>query len=397
MPICRQLDMMVGDGVILQADLNQTWAVNCFRFLRYCAAQGLCTIIASNYGASATGEDYHDGSNPLGENAFIVAAWNAGTGQDFYVLFQWANTDSFGAAPGAPGLIDAGTGDGVGFQMAVRDDGGNPWAGTQNDDGADTKGATPGVGPVWAGGPSTVRVFPRSNATGGAHVGGAQNCVRLINHGSARTRGHFVANENTILMIHDATNAGAGNDSIYSYHIAMGRYTPVSHLTSLLTTPYFMLQTEGTDNGFWSLGSSTLYGDAAGTLSRQGGVVALPVNDTMACTLSTPSAGQTSTFYQPNNLISPNTFEPTPISIFAHESGKTAGPNGTGDFGLCGFPDIEIVSAIYNSDNHQTNATGDIAYIGDNIIATRKHAISWDAGAAPGTQTQREGRQSFTA
>lgn len=397
MPIARQLDMMVGDGVIIAPTQNQIWAVNVFRFIRYCATNGLCTVIASNFGASATGEDYHDGANPLGENAWIVAAWNTGIGQDFYVMFQWADAVTWGTAPGNPGLIDASTFDGIGIQMAVRDDGGNPWAGTQNDDGADTKGATPGVGPIWIDGPSTVHVFPRSNAAGGTHASLTQNYMRHLDHGTGgRGRAHFVANENTILMIHDVTQSGSGNDGLYSHAVCMGHYTPATHLAGLLTTPFVMFSTD-TDNGFWGLGTSVPYGDTTGTGARQGGIVALPVNSTMACTINTPSAGQTSAFYQPNNLISPNVFEPTPMAVFAHESGKTAGPNGTGDFGLAGFVDIEVASAIFNSQNHHTNAAGDLAYIGNTINDnTRKYAVSWDGGAAPGTGTAREGRQSFT-
>jgi hypothetical protein len=115
----------------------------------------------------------------------------------------------------------------------------------------------------------------------------------------------------------------------------------------------------------------------------------------MITALSVPSSGQNTTSYQPNNLIYPNVFEPTPVSLFAFESGKTAGPNGTGDFGLAGYVDIEILSSIFNAENHHTNDTGDLAYIGHTTF-TRLHAVPWDAGAAPGTQTAREGRQSFT-
>lgn len=54
-------------------------------------------------------------------------------------MCQWADTNLFGAAPGNPALLNGATTDGVGIQVAFRDDGGNPWNGTSNFNGADTK------------------------------------------------------------------------------------------------------------------------------------------------------------------------------------------------------------------------------------------------------------------
>lgn len=385
MTTALQLDMLPGDGIINAPDLNQEVMVNVFRFFRYCETQGICTVIASNWGSGGTGEQFHDEANPLGENAWIMAAWNAGSGQTFYVLAQWADSSTFGASPGNPGLLNgSSSNDGVGFQLAVRDDGTNPWNGTSNDDGSDTKGAT-----VWTDGGSTVRVFPRSNATGGSHVTNKENLGRFTDHGTngSRSRMHFAANEETLLFICDNTN-----DATYGNMLAMGQYTPVAHLSSVLTTPFVMIKTES-DIGFFGIGSSVVYGGTTGTATRNGGICAIPANDVMDFTTSAPSAGQINTQYQPNQMANPNVFETTSLSLFGHESGKTGGPGGTGDFGLCGFMDISVVAAVYNSSNHQTNAAADVAYIGTTTIANRKFAFPWDGGALPGTGTARTGRQ----
>jgi hypothetical protein len=377
--------MQIGDGVLDPPNLNQEVYVNVVRFLRYCATNGLCTIIASYYGSGGTGEDFHDEANPAGDGAFICAEWNAGTGQTFYVLVRWGEASWTGS-----GLLmlNSSSLDGVGIMMAVRDDGTNPWNGTSNDDGADTIGT-----PVWNDGGSTVRVFPRSNATGGTHATNKNNMIPILDVGATNGIGrcHFVANENELIFVGDNNN-----DGLYIYTVALGRYTPRTGLEGLLTTPYFMASSNS-DSGAFALGSSFPHGGTVGSAGRNGGICALPVNDVMDLTLSVPNAGQVSTFYQPNKLISPNEFEPTPYSVLAHESGKTAGSNGTGDFGLAGYLDIEIVSAIYNSTMNQTNADGSLAWVGHTTIATRKWALSWDAGASPHTNMTRLGRQSFQA
>ncbi len=397
MAIARQLDMRIGDGVLPIQDMSQNLYTNVVRFFRYCASNGLCNVIASQTNNGGTGEDFHDGTNPIGENAFIVVEWLPTTGQNFYVMVQWASfLSSFGSSPGDPGLLLGGTAAGLGIQMAVRDDGTNPWPGTQNDDGLDRKGATPGTPPVWTDGASTVRVFPRSNATGGTHVTPKQNMAEFGDvFDVAPDRWHFVANENTILFVGDDGDSGT-----YDYYCILGRYTPRTGLESLLTTPYFMVSATAGTAGFPGTGSSVDYGDTAGTGNSgstfQGGIVALPVNDVMTTSISLPSAGSVSDLYQPNMLISPNEYEPTPVSVLANESGKTGGPNGTGAFGLAGFADSEVWASVNYVPNNLTNAAGDIAYLGHTTVNNRKFALSWDGGAAPATNQTRTGRQSFT-
>jgi hypothetical protein len=390
MGIAKKLDCQPGDGIINAPDTNQECAVNVFSFFRLCAANGLCTIIASFDGNTGSGENYHDEANPLGENAWICAAWDAGTGQTFYVFFQWCDSEAPGTGGGAPWYLDASISsstDGLGFSMAVTESGVSPWNGTTNDDGADTKGT-----PVWVDNGSTVHTFPRSNSTGGSFNTNKQNSAKWMDQSSTvRSRMHMCANENTLYFLSDV-----GDDGLYTTYVAMGRYTPASNTAAVLTCPYFMIA-EDNGSGYWDLGSGQVYGGTVGNATQNGGVLALPVNSVMDCTLSSPSSGQISTLYQPNNMMDPNEYEPSPLSILAHESGKTAGPSGTGDFGFLGFMDIEILAAIYNSQNHQTNAAGTLAYIGSTTTAARKACFPWDAGALPGVEILRGGRESYTA
>ena len=382
MALARQLDMKIGDGLISTPDLNQNLYISFVKFIRYCESQGLCTVIASYWGTAGTGEDYHDEANPAGENAFICAAWDSGA-HTFYVYAQWADTASFS------GVLVAGSAatDGLGIAMAFRDDGGNPWNGTSNDDGADTKGS-----PLWTDGTDTARVFPRSNATGGSHATNKNNLVQFSDQGGgsqAIGRYQFAANADSIVMFGDVNE-----DSLYDKALYMGKYTPRTGLESLITLPYVMIEDHAGSSGEWGFGVA--YGGTAGSASRNGGILVLPVNDVMDFQVNVPQAGQVSTSFQPNQIISPNEYESTPYSVFAYESGKTGGTDNTGAFGLAGFIEIELMSAIYNSSTNQKNAAGDYAYFGDTTIAARKWVFPWDGDAPPGSGTSREGRQSYT-
>lgn len=381
MAIARQLDVRLGDGIIVAPNRNQENYVAWVNFIRHCASNGLCTVVASQYGSGGTGEDFHDQANPAGENAFIYAEWDAGVLR-FGVLVQWADSSSFGASPGNPGLLDASsTVDGVGFQMAFREDGTSPWNGTTNDNGADSKGT-----PVWTPGGSTVHVFPRSNNPGppaGSHNTNKENCTRGGDDLAVAnfSRAHWVANEDGIFYLHDDND-----DGVYTAGY-MGRYTPRTGL-SAITFPYVMINQQDT-NGFWPGGSSNLWGDTAGNDNEQGGIVGIPSDGVMQAAISFPSSGAHHAAYQPNNLISPNEFEGGRIAVFQRESVG-------GTLGLAGYLPEELISHFYNTANHNTNAAADRAYIGENTIATRKWGISWDGGAVPGTNNTRTGRLSFT-
>lgn len=378
MSIARLLDVRNGDGIIGAPNLNQEHYIQWVRFIRHCETNGLCTVVASHYGTSGTGEDFHDGANPADDNAFIYAEWDAGV-KRFGVLVQWADEESWGAS-GGPATMDASTvTDGVGVQMAFREDGSSPWAGTTNDDGSDTKGTVPNTGPVWTPGSSIVHVFPRSNNPGppvGSHNTDKQNHTRVgLDDVTGFARMHFVANEDGIFQLF--SNLDDGNYT----GIYVGRYIVRSGLT--LTNPYIMVTAEA--SVFWALSSSNPYGGTAGNNTQNGGIVANTADGVRDAALSINNAGAHESVYQPNNLVSPAEFELAPITVFQRETTP----------GLAGFLPTELVSCVQGASSHNTNAAADLAYIGDSDASDRKWAISWDGGAVPGTNNTRTGRLSF--
>jgi hypothetical protein len=372
MSIARLLDVRHGDGVIVAPNLNQEHYVNWVRFLRHCNANGLCSIVASNYGSGGTGEDFHDGANPAGENAWIYAEFLGGA-QRFGILVQWADASSFGSAPGNPGRIAGSTSDGVAVAMALVDDGSSPWAGTTNDNGADTKGD-----PVWTPGTSTVFVFPRSNAPGGAHNTSRENMCRVgLDDTSGYSRAHWAANENGIVQLFSVDDGGS--------YVAMyaGRYTPRSGLTAL-TRPYCMVYNQS--SSFWEIGDSTVYGSTAGNTVREGGIVGRVADDVMSAAIDVVQAGQHVALYQPNQLITPQEFEGGAIAVYQREALTS----------LAGFLPTGLLFAVFNATNHQTDAAATKAYLGITTQAAYKWAVSWDGSSPPGTVNDRLGRLSFT-
>lgn len=378
MAIARLLDCRLGDGVITAPNTNQEHYVNWVRFIRHCETNGLCTVIASQYGSGGTGEDFHDQANPAGENAFTYAEWGAGS-LTFGILVQWADGSNFGTSPGDPALNDDSQfADGVAVAMAFREDGGSPWNGTTGDTGANTKGT-----PVWTAGVSTLHVFPRSNNPGpplGDHDTNKENMLRVgQDFVSNFARCHFVANEDGIFSMFDNGDGGDYRGCCY-----MGRYTPRTGLGGVLTFPYCVIRDTGAL--MWSGGSGAVYGGTDGNDSENGGIVGLPADGVMNAAISFPSSGSHNAAYQPNNLISPNEYEGGRFAVFQRET----------TLGLAGYLPTELLAHFYGTANLNTNAAADRAYIGDNTVNARKWGISWDGGAVPGTNTTRTGRLSFT-
>ena len=204
-----------------------TWLYNFF--INQVIGNSYGTLIASSvgfWGAAGDGFGYWDSADPSRENAFFVVRMDTSTERPgggvtgaYYIMVQWADSEVFGAAPGNPGKINNGTGDGVAVCAAFREDGTSPWAGTTNADGTDTKGAT-----VWTAGGSTLHVLERSNSTGGGNAANKENMNR-INDGNQVTRFHALCDEDFVVFLTDN-----GNDGNYKV-VFIGPYDPSANLT----------------------------------------------------------------------------------------------------------------------------------------------------------------------
>lgn len=164
----------------MQKVFNNVWRF----FYSMCGSAKPLELIALQFGTGGTADP---GADPIavptfGQDAFFVVRYKK-TGESgtltkrthsIYLLVQNANV-GVGSGNGAPAVGIYGDQTSICFQTAIGVAGGilvgmdsNPWTGTTNKDGTDTKGATPKTGPVWNVVGGQVFVFPRSNNPGGA-------------------------------------------------------------------------------------------------------------------------------------------------------------------------------------------------------------------------------------
>lgn len=344
---------------------------------------GYATRIALQYGSSGTGTDYHDGANPFGENAFALfrmdglnsgnssSARNGSTLPDFdyYVLMQWADTDSFGTSPGNPGLADAASAiDGVAISVAVRTDGNSPWNGSTNNNGTDTKGSA-----VWTAGASVVHILPISNSfTGGTHLTNKEN-MRLLADISSTTRVSMIGTADSFIILVDAGAAGA-----YVAHY-FGIYTPRSGLSPSL--PITGVSPSIATGLPWADGTGTTWGTTTGGGTNEGGVLGTLLTDLMGGV----SVGQdvVGVFgLQPNNELATPEYDAFPIRAIQRGTGRT---------GYVGDLETGLVESVYNVPTNSSNAALSRAYFGSATQGSLHLAVAWGGATSPGTGATRAG------
>jgi hypothetical protein len=280
-------------------------------------------LVALNYGASANGTDYPDEGNPFGNNAFFCFRFPSGSNaygdsqrqHDMYLFAQWADTTSFGSSPGNPGLLNAGTGDGLGIAWCFRDDGGNPWNGTSNGDGSDTKGD-----PVWTDGEETIlRIFPKSNADGNSHSTSRQNTFLfddLSTHEALIQRFYFLADRDNFVMLHDESDDGDAERGFM-----FGMYDQLDAYSGSIGMPMFVYGENGTtawdfpDNS--TIGTNAGNGTVDGLLIGPSGSTAL---SSSAYRLNKYALLTTDNNINPNQLFTPATYATYQPAMVMYES-----------------------------------------------------------------------------
>lgn len=372
--IVRSLDHK---GTTSGANAVQEQFTILFGFLEAMATAGHMTRIALQWGNGGTGTDFHDGANPFGENAFAVYTWGVGAGVARAILIQWATTDAFGAAPGAPGRLNGGTGDGVGLAMAVRPDGTSPWAGTTNNDGTDTKGT-----PVWTPGSSTLHVIDRACSTiapGGSFATNRENLLRVTKGAPNGMRMHCVGDADTIAVLSSEDDLGG-----YSC-FTCGRYVERAGIVG--AAPLYAIAHYPSSDQMWADGTSTAYGSTNGLGNiREGGVMGrLAGDDVSDLNMEVIFTSLLSNVMQPNQQIAPQELDGVPPSLFFGNAVRR---------GLVGRAEGEVLHVVFSTNNHGVSPSSDRAYMCIAATDTRRWSIPWDGGAAPGVGVTRAGRLS---
>jgi hypothetical protein len=358
---------------------TQEQFVRLYDYFQQHVAAGNAVLHALNWGGDgvATGMNYHDEADPAGENAWAVFRFLASASTkrtlDFYVHIQWADAVAFGfgGTEGAPALINNATTDGVALEMAYREDGGDPWLGLSNADGADTKGAAPETGPVWGG--TGLHMMDHDNERGSTSTD-KQNMRRVFtDQVSADTRNHMVGDADCILIWNNAID-----DATVNTYTIFGCYDPIAGIA--IPTPFFMANTNAatwpattTQYGLTGNYYGGLMGFDESDGSRNFGMAAL-VSGLFSSSYGQPAAHDGSPVY---------------LDIPAYMYQRT----GAGS-GVIGSIPTNIVTLCAGMPGDTANAAVTRAYLGlvnisvdDNV----KLSVNWDGVNPPNSSSTREG------
>jgi len=307
------------------------------------------TLIALQYGATngpatagagaGTGfaDPFNQGGNSFGNNAFFVVRQNATLTRpyDVYHFFQWCGGSNltrgstFPTAPGTPAAIqsypfgapNSNNNASVGYQCVIGISGsggttgsvgngfGNPWRGGMNaltgTLGIDIKAQ---VGPVWgppAGGGTGMMIFPRScDGPNGSFISKAENCICLLQgttNDNRDWRMNVVADDDSFAVTLDNTDVGTNIIAFYS-----GPYVPRAGMASgsqANITPWVVMG-DAVDALPWQLGNEQVWGDAAGSANRQGGIVGNTTGSVRSLCIDYPGVFLNDINMQPNNTLS---------------------------------------------------------------------------------------------
>jgi hypothetical protein len=392
---------IVSNTPVASATMQEIFT-NTFGFFQHLASSSYAQLIALNTGSLVTGgtvdgggTNFHNQTRPFSENAWACFRMPSGSAPDgsvsaravdYYVFFQWSYNNSFNANSGAPAAINGSTsGDGVGFQVAWRDDGLSPWNGTN----FSMTQSSPGTGfgedkkssPVWTAGTSSLHVFPRSNNTGGNYNTNKENCASWIGSSlstSTAYRYHFIGDRDSFFCIMDYSD----NNS-YDGFVFVGILDVIQGITTGTngSAPMPMYMLADTNDGYINQGQD--YGDTNGTLPTQGGIVGVqakmtaPVrntrNDRYSNNIMVINSGQ-----EPNPQFTSASFDLFRIPLMLKESP---------DLGLVGF--INNLYETFNANVNTVNSSSTNAIFGLAASSNKSQFVMPWSGSSPGNNTTR--------
>jgi hypothetical protein len=346
-------------------------------------AHPLMTRIAYNVGSGGTGTDMWDGANPWGNHCWAVWEWGVSAARAYpiYVLMQCesgggATNQAMGVAPGDPsthGGSSTGTSYShltIAFAIGVGGDE-NPWNGTTNNDGTDTKGGSAamplgndGIAGVWrfpASGGTNVLVYPRSNNIGGTYAVNRADLMPAINDANASaTRFNIIMDDDNLFM------HSGGSSTRY---IHAGLMAPHDGLT--IDYPWMAFYTTA------PVIETTISG-------RLGGCP-LPDSSDPEPVQAVNLDSHTGQGSQPNNLFSPAQYDLLPLFVRLIESPLA------GLLGTFGTSADNFNLFVDNCPHASTSPTKDRIVHGNTTQNTLKICVPWDGATVYGSNFTRAG------
>ena len=380
-----------GGSVNTQIPISEAFSALCnFLTSTYAIDSGV-ERIAYHTGSTGTGLNWWDMPNPVGNNAWAVYRF-ASASVPFYMMTQWSN-GTFGTGSGAPGVLMGSNtnwqdpnGGGIGFSIAVREDGGNPWNGTTNNNGRDTKGT-----PVWVDGGSRLFVFPRSNNAGGNHFTNKENCIGFLYNktGDATSikysgaRIHYLLDENNFLALGDINYDGSYTMFYY------GKYDRRPDITSSLPPHVCISTADQVNTPLPQYGVSIIYGSTSGSNPTQEGGIIYPLPGApgvpygvRGCSLDLMPNFLGDQRFHPNSGFYEAKYDTYPMMV---------GLNEAPTFGFLGR--MSFFHMCFGLPSHATDVNRLRAVFGNATHATIKMVVPWDGTSSPGQSADRYGRQ----
>lgn len=347
-----------------------------YEAMEYFAGLGLCERIAwfkGNVGPpgwpATPGSDWPNGANPFGTNAWALYKFppTAKRTWPWWFHFQVSGyTHAFGVV-NHPAKLNASAGgnyESFGYQCARGKGSTNTiWNGSTNNNGTDTKGATP----YWvtpAGGTSVV-VLPRSNGTGGAHAASKENFAAVFNTDPDFVqRISYITNGEALAIVYSKDN-GASYNLYYS--------------GPLVVDPDYTSGVLAMLHGTMPLSITVDYGSTAGSSITPGGVDADQERIMRIDRLET--LGNSPATFQPSKHWSPNRYDKFDIPVLCYETAQ----------GVLGKLDPELVKEAYCIGQHNTSGVADWAFFSNGSTTNAVIALAWDGTTTPGTTASHDG------
>ena len=372
---------------------NHIFAAIAHFFDHLCTVGGgnIMTRVASNYGGG-TGFDFPGGTYPIGYNK-TLGVWKMNTstlrpgggsamGEVYICMIAGPTAGTTGwSVIGTNG--DASNDGELMVAMAFREDGGNPWNGTVNNNGLDTPGL-----PLWTAGGSTVHVFPRCNNPGGNYAtnknllitttGASLNCynANIVNgyfHG-------FADDDNWIFFMTDYHGWYDYTEPLHYQPFCFGMGDLQANCKGPGDDPYFSYFFMNFEMPF---GRGAVLGDTTGAAGDQGGVKA-PRGGIIGFQASVFTAGldqvRSPNPYSNGGLI----YDEKAIEVYSEDAWLGYGhePSGT-----------DFWRIAYGMPNESLDTVNERAAFGHNTTLSEKITVPWPStiGEAPGATRTYDG------
>lgn len=326
------------------------------------------SIVSLYYGNAGTGTDYYDGVSPFLNGAFFVVKMPANVNRDYdyYWMCQYKAT---AAATGnaLPFLINNGTNTGIGFAIcAVSGSTENPWNGTLNNDGTDSKGS-----PVWAATTGSLILIPASNNTGNTHGTNKENCIGVTNAATTTIVSHFVCDNDHVFY---GTNGNIAYP-LMNYFTYFGPYKTHQQIASGAVRLY----------GVSSLGNATpiVRNNSYANDNTQGvSLVNSGSNYSDRSFILTSAKSIDTNYFPAANMF--GAYQELDWNLYVRNTT-------TDTYGLLGQYGHEFIGRIMNVASGDVKTGYTRAYFGTTTLADMKLGIPWDGFTVPGSGTSRTG------